>query len=190
MTLWRLDSKHSSISFSARHMMVGTVRGSFHIFRLDVEFDPLHPEMGHVKAVVQAATIDTGDVQRDTHLRSEEFLAAEQFPTILFTSTHVDKRGDGAFGLHGDLTIRGGTRPVVLDVTYVGDVANPQGGRSAGLTARGRINRSEFGLMWNVSLEAGGVLVSDEVQIEIEIELVQAAAKTPDLAARAVVITA
>ena len=189
MTLWRLDTSHSSIGFSARHMMVGTVRGSFHTFRLDVEFDPQHPEMGHVKAVVQAATIDTGEAQRDTHLRSEEFLAAEQFPTILFTSTHVDQRGDGAFGLHGDLTIRGGTRPVVFDVTYLGDVANPQGGRSAGLTARGRISRSEFGLAWNVSLDAGGVLVSDEVQIEIDIELVQAAATTPDLPARAVVVT-
>ena len=190
MTLWRLDSSHSSIGFSTRHMMVGTVRGSFHTFRLDVEFNPQHPEMGHVKAEVQAATIDTGDAQRDTHLRSEEFLAADQFPTILFASTHVDKRGDGVFGLHGDLTIRGGTRPVVFDVTYLGDVANPQGGRSAGLTARGRISRSEFGLAWNISLDAGGVLVSDEVQIEIDIELVQAAATTPDLPAQAVAVTA
>ena len=176
MTLWRVDTSHSSIGFSVRHMMVGTVRGSFHTFSFDVDFDPRHPAMGHVIAVVQAATIDTGEAQRDTHLRSEEFLAAEQFPTILFTSTHVDQRGDGSFGLHGDLTIRGGTRPVVFDVTYLGDVANPQGGRSAGLTARGQISRSEFGLVWNVPLDAGGVLVGDEVQIEIDVELVQAAA--------------
>ena len=189
MTLWRLDTSHSSIGFSARHMMVGTVRGSFHTFSFDVDFDPRHPEMGHLIAVVQAATIDTGEAQRDTHLRSEEFLAAEQFPTILFTSTHVDRRGDGAFGLHGDLTIRGGTRPVVFDVTYLGDVGNPQGGRSAGFTARGQISRSEFGLVWNVALDAGGVLVSDEVQIEIDIELAQAAATMPDLPDKALVST-
>ena len=190
MTLWRLDTSHSSIGFSVRHMMVGTVRGSFRTFRLRRRARSAAPGDGASSSPSSRRRRSTpGEAQRDTHLRSEEFLAAEQFPTILFTSTHVDRRGDDAFGLHGDLTIRGGTRPVVFDVTYLGDVANPQGGRSAGLTARGRISRSEFGLAWNVSLDAGGVLVSDEVQIEIDIELVQAAT-TPDLPAKAVVVTA
>lgn len=187
MTLWRLDQAHSSIGFSVRHMMVGTVRGSFRTFRLNVDLDPAHPELGHLKAIVESATIDTGDAQRDTHLRSGEFLAAEQFPTILFTSTHVDQRGDGEFGLHGDLTIRGGTRPIVFDVTYLGDAANLSGGRSAGFNARGHIIRSDFGLLWNVPLDAGGVLVGDEVQIEIDIELTQAAATTPELPGPALV---
>jgi len=185
MTPWQLDPTHSTIQFSARHMMVSNVHGSFRDFSLDVVFDPEHPELGSVAVSVAAASIDTGQAQRDAHLRSPDFLDAEQFPTLTFRSTGVEARGGNAFALKGELTMHGVTRPVVFDAEFAGEVANPQGGRSAGLSARGRIKRHEWGLAWNVGLEAGGLMVGDEIKVEVEVELTQAApveAATPVLA--------
>ena len=187
MTPWQLDPVHSTMQFSARHMMVSNVRGSFREFGLDVVFDPQHPELGSVVATVAAAPIDTGQEQRDGHLRSADFLDAEQFPTLIFRSTSVEARGGDAFTLKGELTMHGVTRPVVFDAEYVGEVANAQGGRSAGLSAHGRIKRHEWGLAWNVGLEAGGFVVSDEIKVEVEVELTQAA---PVVAATSVPATA
>jgi polyisoprenoid-binding protein YceI len=175
MTTWQLDPDHSTVAFAVRHMMVGTTRGSFRTVTLDVEFDPEAPELGHVVAVIDAASIDTGSEQRDAHLRSAEFLDVTPFPTITFTSSSVDKRGYGEYGLHGDLTIHGVAQPIVLDVAYRGAAANPMGGHTAGFTAHGRLNRRQFGLVWNVPMDAGGVLVGEEVKIDIELELTQAA---------------
>lgn len=180
MTTWHLDPDHSTVGFSVRHMMVGTTRGSFRAFRLDVDFDPDHPEQGQVVAVIDAATIDTGSEQRDTHLRSADFLDAGRFPEIGFTSTRVERRGNGEYGLHGDLTIHGESHPIVLDVEYLGDAASPMGGHSAGFTAHGRLNRRQFGLAWNVGMDAGGVVVGEEVRLEIDIELVKPAATAPE----------
>lgn len=185
MTPWQLDPTHSTIQFSVRHLMVSNVRGSFRDFNLEVMFDPEHPELGSVVATVVAASIDTGEKQRDGHLRSPDFLDVERFPVLTFRSTAVEARGGDAFALTGDLTMHGVTRPVVFDAEYMGEAANPQGGRSAGLSARGRINRHEWGLAWNVALEAGGLMVGDEISVEVEIELAQAApaeAATPVLA--------
>jgi len=120
-------------------MMVGTTRGSFRTVTLDVDFDPQHPELGHVAAVIDAASIDTGSEQRDTHLRSPDFLDIAQFPTIGFTSTSVETRGYQEFGLHGDLTIHGVTKAIVLDVAFRGAAANPSGGQTAGFSAHGRV---------------------------------------------------
>jgi polyisoprenoid-binding protein YceI len=175
MAPWQLDPVHSAIQFSARHMMVSNVRGSFRDFSLEVVFDPEHPELGSVVATVVAASIDTGQAQRDAHLRSPDFLDAEQFPTLTFRSTGVEARSGDTFALKGELTMHGVTLPVVFDAEYVGEVANPQGGRSAGLSARGRIKRHDWGLAWNVGLEAGGLMVSDEIKVEVEVELTQAA---------------
>jgi polyisoprenoid-binding protein YceI len=174
MTPWQLDPTHSSIQFSVRHMMVSNVRGSFRKFSLEVDFDSAHPELGHVEAAVQAASIDTGMDQRDAHLRSGDFLDAEKFPILSFTSTGVESRGPGEFGLHGDLTIRGEVHPVTFDVEYIGEAVNLQGGHSAGFTARTKLSRRAWGLVWNVGLEAGGFLVGDEIKVEIDLELVQA----------------
>jgi polyisoprenoid-binding protein YceI len=174
MNPWKLDPTHSTIQFSARHMMVSNVRGSFRTFELDVVFDPLHPELGSVLATVDAASIDTGQEQRDAHLRSPDFLNVEQFPRVTFRSTSVEARGEG-FALTGELTMHGITQTVVFDALFVGEVANPQGGRSAGLSAHASINRREWGLEWNVALEAGGLMVGDEIKVQVEIELVQAA---------------
>ena len=175
MTPWRLDPAHSTIQFSVRHLMVSNVRGSFHDFSLEAEFDPKHPELGSVVATVVTKSVDTGQEQRDAHLRSADFLDAEQFPTLTFRSTAVEARGGDAFTLKGELTMHGVTKPVAFEAEYMGEVANPQGGRSAGLSARGRIKRSEWGLSWNVGLEAGGLMVGDEIKVEVELELTQAA---------------
>jgi polyisoprenoid-binding protein YceI len=179
MTAWQLDPTHSTIQFSVRHLMVSNVRGSFRDFGLEVAFDPEHPELGSVIATVVAKSIDTGQPQRDAHLCSPDFLDAEQFPTMIFRSTAVEARGGEAYTLKGELTMHGVTKPVVFDAEYMGEVANPQGGRSAGLSARGRIKRSEWGLVWNVGLEAGGLMVGDEIKIEVELELAQAAPVEP-----------
>jgi polyisoprenoid-binding protein YceI len=188
MASWQLDPVHSSIHFSARHLMVSHVRGWFRAFGLDVDFDPAHPELGHVVATVDAASIDTGSADRDDHLRSADFLDVDSFPTLAFVSTRVMPLGPDEFSLHGDLTIRGETRPVVFDVVYHGEVANPQGGRSAGFTAHGSVGRNDFGLAWNTALEAGGLAVSDEVKVEMDIELARAAAPAADVEAPAKVL--
>jgi polyisoprenoid-binding protein YceI len=175
MTPWVLDPTHSTIQFSVRHMMVSNVRGTFGEFALEVGFDPDHPELGHVTATVQAASIDTRQEQRDTHLRSADFLDATGFPTLVFTSTGIVPREHGRYALNGDLAIRGVTKPVTFDAEFIGEVVNAQGGRSAGFSATTRIRRSEWGLTWNMGLEAGGLVVSDEVKVEVDIELVRAA---------------
>lgn len=179
MATWQLDPVHSSVQFSARHMMVSNVRGRFRDFTVDVEFDPEHPEQGRVRASIQAASIDTSMEQRDVHLRSADFLDAEKYPTLVFESTRVEAHGKESFRLHGDLTIRGETRPIVLDVEYLGAARNLQGGLSAGFTANAKISRQEWGLTWNVGLETGGWLVSDEVRLEVDLELLSAAAAKP-----------
>jgi len=175
MPTWQLDAAHSSIGFSTRHMMVSNVRGQFRDFTLDVDFDPEHPELGHVVAVIGAASIDTGMDQRDTHLRSADFLDVAAYPTITFTSTSVVPRPDGTFALNGDLEILGQVRPTTLDVDLLGQVANLKGGLSAGFSSTTKISRKAWGLTWNVGMEAGGLLVGDEIKVEVELELVRPA---------------
>jgi polyisoprenoid-binding protein YceI len=131
---------------------------------------------------LDASSIDTGQQMRDDHLRSPDFLQADAHPTIDFASTRIVGRGD-RYEIHGNLTIRGVTRPIVLDAEYAGTVANMKGGRSAGFSARTRIDREDFGLTWNVALESGGVLVSRDVRIEIDLEVVSAAASVDAQAA-------
>jgi polyisoprenoid-binding protein YceI len=155
-------------------MMVTTVRGSMKIRDFDLDFDPDNLADAKVRVSLDAATIDTDNEQRDAHLRSADFLDVEQFPTIDFASTRIEPDGDN-YRIHGDLTIRGTTRPVVLDAEYGGAVTNMQGGRSAGFSASTKINREDFGLTWNVALEQGGWLVSKDVKIEIDLEVVSSA---------------
>jgi len=177
MSHWQLDSVHSSVQFSARHMMVSNVRGTFRDFSADVDFDPARPAEGHVEAVIQAASIDTGSEARDAHLRSGDFLDAERYPTLTFRSTAVEPLSGDDSRLHGELTIRGETRPVVLDGQYLGAAHNLQGGTSLGFSAHGRISRRDWGLTWNMGLEAGGWAVSDEIRIDIDLELLSPAAE-------------
>lgn len=170
---WTLDPAHSAVTFSAKHMMVTSVRGSMTIRDLDLTFDPADPQRSSVRVALDAASISTGQEARDQHLRSADFLETEAHPTIDFASTRVVVSG-GGYEIHGDLTIRGVTRPVVLRAELGGVVPNMQGGRRAAFSARTKINREDFGLTWNVALEQGGWLVSKEIAIEIDLAVVAA----------------
>jgi polyisoprenoid-binding protein YceI len=172
---WQIDASHSTITFSARHMMISKVRGSFERFEGTIEADESNPAGATVDVRIEAASINTRDTNRDNHLRAPDFLNAEQFPYLTFKSTRVELT-DGENGkLYGDLTIRDVTKPVVLDVEYQGQAQSPWGTTAAGFSASTKINRKEWGLVWNVGLETGGVLVGDEVTIDIELELVKVA---------------
>lgn len=181
---WTLDPTHSSIIVSARHMMVTTVRGRLQLAGATIDFDPQRPERGSVEVRIDAASIDTGVEQRDAHLRSPDFLDAEQHPYITFRSTRIEPHGDG-YRIHGDLTIRGVSRPVTLDAEIGGVVADMRGGERAAFGARTRIDREAWGLNWNVALEAGGWLVGKEFGVEIELAALRAGeqARTAEQAA-------
>ncbi len=178
MTQWQLDAAHSSVGFSVRHMMVTNVRGKFNSYRVDLNFDPANPAGASVEATLDAASIDTGVVDRDNHLRSADFLNAEAYPQLTFKSTRVEMLSASTAKIHGDLTIRDVTRPVVLDAEFLGEFASPFGNKGAAFNASTRINREDFGLTWNVALEAGGVLVGKEIRIDLELQVVQAVPAT------------
>ena len=171
---WQFDPSHSSIGFSVRHMMVSKVRGEFTKWNGTFAFDDARPEAAAVNITIDAASIDTREAQRDGHLRSPDFFDAATYPHLTFASTKVEKVGAGDFKVYGDLTIRGVTRPVVLDAEYSGQVKDMQGGTRAGFSAKTSIERKDFGLVWNVVLEAGGFAVADKVDIHLDIEAVQA----------------
>ena len=168
---WTLDPAHSAVTFSAKHMMITTVRGSMAIRDFKLDFDPKDIVGSSVRVSLDAASIDTGQEARDEHLRSADFLETEAHPTIDFVSTRIEPGGDD-YRIHGELTIRGETRPVVLDAEFEGIVPNMQGGTRAAFSATTKINRDEFGLNWNVALEQGGWLVSKDIKIEMDIAAV------------------
>ena len=166
--VWELDASHSTVTFSVRHMMVAKVRGRFTDFTADIvtKDDPLDSA---VTAVVQLSSIDTNDEGRDNHLRTNDFFDIENHPTMTFRSTGVEPAG-GDYKLHGDLTLRGVTRPVTFDLEVGGVGQDPWGNTKAGFSATGTINRKDFGIEWNAPLETGGVLVGDKVSISLDIE--------------------
>jgi len=167
---------HSSINFWVRHMMVSKVRGRFTKWTGTIEMDEASPANSRVEVQIDASSIDTKEEKRDGHLRSPDFLESEKHPQIAFRSTGVEPNGDKRFNVKGDLTIRGTTRPVVLDVEYAGRMKDPWGGERAGFSARTSLDRKDFGLTWNQVLEAGGILVGDRVEIDIEVEAVKSKA--------------
>lgn len=169
---WQIDPAHTEINFSARHMMISKVRGSFETFSGSVTFDPADLAKGSVEVSIDTTSINTRNEQRDGHLKSPDFLDAENFPNITFKSTGAALTGSNAGTLSGDLTIRGVTKPVTLDVEYGGTAQSPWGTTSAGFSASTKINRKEWGLTWNQALETGGVLVGEEIAINLEVELV------------------
>lgn len=172
---YSIDAAHTTVEFAVRHMMISTVKGNF----ADVKGTVVVPESGEptVEATIAVASIDTRNDQRDTHLRSADFFDAEKYPEMRFKSTNVRRTGDG-YALTGNLTIKGVTRPITLAVKEEGAGVDPWGNQKVALSATGKFNRGDFGLTWNAALETGGVLVSDEVKISIDAQLVkQAAAK-------------
>jgi len=173
---WNLDAAHSGIHFSVRHMVVSKVRGRFSKFSgsVDLEDDDLTRSL--VTVTIDAASLDTGTGQRDDHLRSADFFDVERFPELRFKSTRIEKVGDERYRVHGDLTVRDVTREVTLDVEYGGRAKDPWGNERVGFLAKTALDRKDFGLKWNQVLEAGGVLVGDRVEIDLEVQAVKAAA--------------
>ncbi len=172
---WNIDSAHSEINFTVRHMMISNVRGHFEKFSGVVEFDEQNPQNSHVEVEIDTSSIDTREAQRDAHLKSADFFDVAQYPTMRFKSTRVEVLSSERGRITGDLTIRNVTRPAVLDVSYSGQAKSPWGTTSAGFTASTRINRKDWDLVWNVALETGGLLVGEEIKIELELEIVKQA---------------
>jgi polyisoprenoid-binding protein YceI len=169
-TTWVIDPAHSNAQFAVKHLLISTVRGRFGRVTGTITLDEQHLANSRVDVEIDTASIDTREEQRDTHLRSADFLDVEHFPTITFRSSHVEPGRGDAFRVVGDLTIRGVTRHVVLDAKRTGRGTSPWGGEVIGFEATTKINRQDFGLTWNVALEAGGVLVGDEIKITIDVE--------------------
>jgi polyisoprenoid-binding protein YceI len=174
--VWTIDTAHSAVGAVARHLMVTKVRGRFTSFSGTVHVaDPF--EGSRVEVSIDASTIHTGQPQRDEHMRSADFLDVENHPTIEFRSTKLEPTGDSTFRLDGDLTIRGITKPVQLEAEYLGLATDPYGNSRIAFSATGEIDREDFGITWNQALEAGGVLVSKRLQIELDVQAIAAKAE-------------
>lgn len=171
---WTIDSSHSVISFSVRHLGISKVRGQFEEFSGTIQVGE-RPENSSVDVTIQAASINTGDSQRDGHVRSEDFLEVETYPTLQFSGQTVRMHGGGKFELDGELTIIGTTRPVTLSGEFNGAAADPgaDNQNKAAFEASTSINREDFGLTWNVPLDAGGVMVGKDVNVELEVQALQ-----------------
>jgi polyisoprenoid-binding protein YceI len=172
-TTWKIDPTHSHVEFAVRHLMITTVRGRFGALQGSVVTDEADPTRVSVDVVIDAASIDTREPQRDAHLKSADFFEVETYPTITFRSTRVQDLHGNTFKLAGDLTMHGLTREVVLDVTEEGRGKDPWGGERAGYSATAKVKRSDFGLTWNQVLETGGIAVGDEIKISLDLELVK-----------------
>ncbi len=176
-TIWNIDTSHSAIHFSVRHMVVSKTRGRFTKFSGQIAFDPDDPAKSSVQVTIEPASLDTADAQRDAHLRSADFFDVDKYPQAAFKSTKVIDLGGDKYQVEGDLTIRGVTRPVVLEAVFEGSAKDPWGGERAGFAAVTSLDRSDFGLTWNKALETGGVLVGDKVELTLEVEAVKQAAQ-------------
>jgi polyisoprenoid-binding protein YceI len=171
---WTLDPHHTTVSFSAKHLGVATVRGHFNKVDGEIELDdPNDPTTARGTIVVDAASVDTGNEGRDNHLRNADFFDVERYPQIRFQLKRVEKVGDDKYGVVGDLSIHGVTREIALDYEHNGAVTDPYGNLKVGGSLTGTLNRSDWGLAWNVPLGGGGMLVSDKIKLEIDGELGQ-----------------
>ena len=177
---WEFDKSHTSIAFSAKHMVVATVRGRFESFDGIVDLNEPNPADSKVDVTIDAASVNTNDPRRDGHLKSPDFFDVEKYPSITYKSTKVEKLSDEKYRVTGNLTIKDVTREVPLDVTYEGESRGMKGERHAGFTITTTINRKDFELNWNVALEAGGWLVGDTIKIEIDAEVLEPAEVTAE----------
>jgi polyisoprenoid-binding protein YceI len=173
---WVVDPTHSELGFKIKHLMISNVAGTFSEYEATVETDNEDFSTAEIQATIKAASVSTHNKQRDGHLQNGDFFEVEKYPEIHFRSTRIEKRDHESFIVFGDLTLKGITKPVQLDVEYNGVTRDPWGGQRAGFTITGKITRSEFGLSFNSVLETGGLALSDEVKINSEIQLVKQAA--------------
>jgi polyisoprenoid-binding protein YceI len=172
---WKVDPNHSTAGFAVRHMMVSTVRGSFSGIKGTVEYDPANLDASKANLTIDATTVDTRNENRDKDLRSAKFFDVEKYPTITFVSKRVIPQGQGKFQLVGDMSMHGVTKEVIFAVEGpMPPVKDAKGNLHSGATATAKINRKDFGLTWSGPLEGGGVTVSDEVELTVEIEMIQA----------------
>jgi polyisoprenoid-binding protein YceI len=173
---WNIDGTHSGVNFSIRHMVVSKVRGRFTKLSGALELDLADLTRSTIDVRIDASSIDTGTQQRDDHLRSADFFDVEKFPELRYQSKRIESLGKDRYRVIGDLTIKGVTREVPLEVEYGGQAVDPWGNQRAGFLASASIDRKDFGLRWNQVLEVGGLLVGDKVEIELEVQAVKAAA--------------
>ena len=169
---WQIDRAHSDIFFTVRHMVISKVRGRFQKWDGTLVYDAADPTKSKVDITIDASSIDTNEPKRDGHLRSPDFLNAEKYPNLTFKSTRVEANGGDKFLLHGDLTIRDVTKPVVLEVEHLGQAKDPWGQTKVLFSGKVTIQREDFGATWNQALEAGGWLVGKNVDIDIEIQAI------------------
>lgn len=174
-TKWTVDSVHSSIDFSVKHMMIAKVKGSFREFEAQIEADPADLTTASIQFFIDLSSVDTRNGDRDNHLRSADFFDVEKYPRMTFQSTRIVKTGEGEYEITGNLNLHGVTRAETFSVTFEGAGKDPWGNEKVGFSGRGSIKRSDYGLTYNALLETGGVLIGDEVKISLEIEAVQQA---------------
>ena len=170
---WEIDPSHSTIGFVARHAMVAKVRGGFSEFTGTLSLDGADPAKSSADLTIVASSFSTNNAERDAHVKSADFLDVEQFPTLTFKSTAVTQKDDDEFIVTGDLTIHGVTKPVDVKFELLGTSQDPWGGTRIGFEGKAEISRKDFGLVWNVALETGGVLVSDTIKLEMDVEAVK-----------------
>ena len=170
---WNIDPTHSQVAFSVKHMMISTVRGQFKVISGQVHIDEQNAANSWVEAEADAASIDTRDERRDGHLRSPDFFEAEKYPKIAFKSSKVEHVEGDKYRVTGNLTMHGVTKEETFNAEYSGQLKDPYGMQRAAISVTGAVNRKDYGLNWNQALESGGVLVSDKVNIEIDIAVVQ-----------------
>lgn len=176
MTTWNIDTSHSGVHFSVRHMVIAKVRGAFNRFSGVVELDEQNPAASKVSVRIDAASIDTREEKRDAHLRSADFFDVEKYPELTFESTKVEKLDGDEYRVTGNLTIHGVTKEVVLAAESLGAGKDPWGNDRIAFSATTSVNRKDFGLTWNQALETGGVLVGEKIEISLDVQAVKAAA--------------
>jgi len=175
ITTWKLDPAHSAAEFKIKHMMISNVKGSFNALSATLTENKADPTRSSVEASIDIASLNTGDAQRDAHLKSADFFESEKHPTMTFKSTKVERKGEGEYGVTGDLTLHGVTKQVTFAVEGPSAPGkDPWGNTRIGLSATTKINRKDFGLTWNAALETGGILVGEDVQITLDVEFIQA----------------
>ena len=172
-SIWAIDPTHSEIGFKVKHMMFTNVSGKFEEIYVNLENEDDHFETSDITFSAEVNSVNTGNLDRDNHLRSADFFDAEHYPKITFKSTAVKKINEGEFQILGDLTIKNVTQSIALDAEYSGLMKDPWGNTKMGLSINGKINRKDFGLTWNASLETGGVLVGEEIKLTAEIQLIK-----------------
>lgn len=178
-TKWLLDPLHSELTFKIKHLMISNVSGAFKNFKAKVETDETDFSKATINLIAEMNSISTNSEQRDAHLRSSDFFEVEKFPQMKFTSTRMEQTGDESFNLYGNLTMKGITNPVKLNMEFNGIVKDPHGQEKAGFFVSGKIKRSDWGININVALETGGLMLGEEVRIQSEVQFIRQEANVP-----------